>query len=145
MSILLLFIQLPIIFALYRVFWHSGLPNVNMEMLYDFISRPENIKIMFLGLIDITKKNILLAVIVGATTYLQARFMSPILPKAKEGEKPSFKHDLAKSMHLQMRYVFPVIAAIISYNISAAISLYWSTSNVFTICQELYLRKKLKN
>ncbi len=142
-SVVLLFIQLPIIFALYRIFWSSGLPQVNTNLLYSFVAVPASINMVFLGLIDISTKSIPLAILVGISTYLQARFMSPIVAPLKDGEKPSFKHDLQKSMHLQMRYVFPVFTALIAYNISVAISLYWITSNVFTIGQELYLRKKL--
>jgi membrane protein insertase Oxa1/YidC/SpoIIIJ len=47
-------------------------------------------------------------------------------------------------MHLQMRYVMPVIVAIIAYTLSALIGLYWTTTNLFTIGQELYVRKRWK-
>src|ERR1700733_11944916 len=59
-SILLLFIQLPIIYALYGVFIRSGLPVINYTLLYHFIS-PPTIKIYFLGLVDVTKPSILLS------------------------------------------------------------------------------------
>ncbi|TSC66955.1 MAG: hypothetical protein G01um101472_585, partial [Parcubacteria group bacterium Gr01-1014_72] len=50
----------------------------------------------------------------------------------------------ARSMQLQFRYVFPFIAFFISWSISGAVALYWTTSNLFAIGQELYLRKKLR-
>lgn len=146
MSVLLIFIQLPIIFGLYRIFWHSGLPTVDSSLLYRFVTEPEYINMVFLGLVDISSKSIPLAVIVAISTFLQAKLMAP-----KAAEKPlshggtdSFKHDLARSMRVQMIYVFPFIAGFISYGISAAISLYWITSNLFTIGQELVLKKTLK-
>ncbi len=145
-SVLLVFIQLPIIFALYRVFWHSGLPTVNTDILYSFVHVPESINMMFLGLINISLKSKILAVLVGLSAYLQARIVTP-KPVPKKDTNPndnSFKHDFARSMSIQMRYVFPIIAVFISYGISAAISLYWITSNIFTIGQELFLKRKLK-
>jgi membrane protein insertase Oxa1/YidC/SpoIIIJ len=33
----------------------------------------------------------------------------------------------------------------IAYAISAAVAIYWTTSNLFAIGQEIYVRKKIKN
>ena len=54
----------------------------------------------------------------------------------------SFSDSFAKSMHLQMKYVFPFIVALIAYNISGAVALYWITSNVFMTAQQVYVKKK---
>ena len=53
---LLMFLQLPIILALYFIFLKGGLPVVKTDILYSFISKPETINVMFLGLVDVTKK-----------------------------------------------------------------------------------------
>ncbi len=149
LSVLLVFIQLPIIFALYRVFWHSGLPVVNTELLYSFIHAPsaDTINMNFLGLINVSSKSIVLAVLVGISTFFQTKIMAakltPAPASAQDTEADRFKKDLAKSMHLQMKYVLPLLTAFISYGISAAISLYWITSNIFTIGQEIVLKRKL--
>jgi len=145
MSILLIFIQLPIIFALYRVFLHSGLPIVNKDLLYGFIKIPEQINMTFLGWVDISKTSLVLAILVGVATFMQAKIMAPKISTntVPDSEKDSFRHDFAKSMSLQMKYVFPFVAAFISWKISAAISLYWITSNLFTIGQELFLKRKI--
>jgi len=143
LSILLILIQLPIIWALYRIFWHGGLPQVNTDILYSFVDMPmQTINMVFFG-IDITGKSITLALLVAVSTFLQAKIMttSAVTPeKPKPGEN-TFKHDFARSMRVQMLYVFPIIAGFISYGISAAISLYWITSNLFTIGQELVLKR----
>lgn len=143
---LLVFIQLPIIFALYKVFISPGLPTINVDLLYPFIAEPMLVKVHFLGLFDIASKNIILALIAGITTFFQVRFSMPPLPaKPREPHaKPNFQEDLLRGMNVQMRYVFPVIAFFISWSISGAIALYWITSNLFTIGQELYIRKTLK-
>jgi YidC/Oxa1 family membrane protein insertase len=141
-SLFLILIQLPIIFALYYIFLKSGLPSVNESLLYPFIGKPEQVNMLFLGLIDIAKKSAVLAVLAAVSSYFQLKFSMPPLPKREENA--TFKDDLARTMNLQMRYVFPVIVLFISYNISGAVALYWLTSNIFTIAQELYVKKKLK-
>jgi YidC/Oxa1 family membrane protein insertase len=139
-SLLVILIQLPIIFALYFVFLRSGLPSLNEALLYDFIPRPEGINMNFLGLVNITGKSILLALFAGITSFFQIRYSMPAYKKASD--TPSFRDDLARSMNVQMRYVFPVIVFLISYSISGVIALYWTTSNIFTLGQEVFIRKK---
>lgn len=142
-SIVVVFIQLPIIFALYYVFLKAGLPSLNTDLLYSFIPRPESIDMNFLGLINITEKSYFLALLAGISSFYQIRFSMPAYQKPKDSQA-SFKDDLAKSMNMQMRYVFPVIVLLISYSISGVIALYWATSNIFTLGQEFVIRKKYK-
>ena len=52
--------------------------------------------------------------------------------------------EFAKSMQTQMLYVLPILIAIIAYRLSGAVALYWITSNMFTVCQELYTRRKMR-
>jgi YidC/Oxa1 family membrane protein insertase len=136
---LLILIQLPIIFALYFVFL-KGLKFDN-TLLYSFVNTPENINMNFLGLIDISKKSLLLAVLAGVSQFFQAHYMpKPIPPPADS--KGSFQESFAKSMHVQMKYVFPFLIAFIAYSVSGAVALYWVTSNVFTIFQQIYVNKR---
>ena len=58
--------------------------------------------------------------------------------------KASLKDDLARSFHIQMRYVMPIIVFSVAYAISAAVAIYWTTSNLFAIGQEIYVRKTIK-
>ncbi|MEX0931469.1 MAG: YidC/Oxa1 family membrane protein insertase [Candidatus Paceibacterota bacterium] len=139
-GIFLIFLQIPIILGLYFVFSGGGFPEVDTEILYSFVSAPETIDIMFLSILDITGKSIILALLAGITQYIQIKLT---LPKLGKREKDAtFKDDLMHSMQLQMRYVMPVIITLIAYHISAAVALYWVTSNIFTIIQEMFLRKE---
>ena len=143
-SILIIIIQIPIVFALYFIFLRAGLPDIKEELLYSFISPPVSVNILFLGLIDLSAKSILLGVLAGVSSFFQIRYsLSGNKPKAKT-DKPSFRDDLARSMNMQMKYVFPLIVAFIAYSISGAVALYWVTSNIFTLGQELVIRRKLK-
>lgn len=136
-----LLIQLPIIFALYYIFLKSGLPAVNESLLYSFVGRPENINMNFLGLINITGKSMVLAFFAGVTSFFQMRLSVPPSPKSQDG-KSSFQHDFARSLNLQMKYFFPILLFFISYRISGVVALYFFTSNLFTIGQEIFIKKK---
>jgi len=142
LSLLVVFIQLPIILGLYWVFFKGGLPEIDVDLLYSFVSVPETINMQFLGIVDIAGKSIVLALLAGATQFIHSSYA---LPKPKpRPENPTMKDDLARSFHLQMKYVMPIIVVVISYTISAAIALYWLTSNIFAIGQELLVRREKK-
>ena len=143
-SVLLLFIQLPIMYALYAVFIHSGLPVVDSAILYHFITAPV-INIHFLGLFDITKSSIILSIGAAIAQYLQLEFslrqMKKTSPNAS-GKGPA-SADLAQNMTKQMKYIFPVIIFLISYRLSGVLSLYWIATNLFTLGQEFYVRRRI--
>ncbi|MFA6520110.1 MAG: YidC/Oxa1 family membrane protein insertase [Candidatus Paceibacterota bacterium] len=135
---LLVLIQIPIIFALYYVFY-KGI-NFESGLLYSFIKGPENLNMMFLGILDISQKSIILAVLAGVSQYLQAHYMPK--PALSTNATPSFQESFAKSMNMQMKYVFPFLIAFIAYSISGAVALYWITSNLFMVAQQIYIKKK---
>lgn len=138
---LLILVQLPIIFALYFVFF-KGLPSLNADHLYSFIHLPDMVpSMMFLGIV-LSSKSLILAAIAAITQYYQIKLSVPPVPPPKDGAKPSFKDEFAKSFNLQMRYMLPVIVFGVSYSISAAIALYWTTSNLFSIGHELFVKRK---
>lgn len=144
-SFFLVLIQLPIILALAFVFYQGGLPAIHSELLYSFVKVPSLINTNFLGLFDITKTNFWLSVLTGLAQFVQIRLSVPAHIPAPEGSKPAgFSDDLARSMNVQMRYVMPIFMFIVCLKLSAAIALYWITGSLFTIAQELYLRKTLK-
>lgn len=141
-SILVLFIQIPIILALFWVF--KGNFVFDPKELYSFVSVPALHSIKLFGLIDITTKSVILAVLAGLTQYFQtALTLPPAAPK--KSAVPNFKEDFARSMNLNLRYFMPIFVAYIAWNLSSAIAIYWVTSNLFAIGQELYIRNKKKN
>ncbi len=134
---LLVLIQIPIIFALYYVFF-KGIKFDN-GILYSFIHVPAVMNMHFLGL-DIGQKSLVLAILAGVSQFFQAYFMPK--PTASFEKTGSFQESFGKSMNMQMKYVFPILVAFIAYRISGAIALYWITSNIFTIAQQMYAKKK---
>lgn len=142
-SILLLIIQLPIMYALYSVFIHSGLPVVNQSILYHFITAP-TINIHFLGLIDITKASFILAFVAAVAQYLQLEFSLNAMKKTSTGAtQASSPADMAQNMTKNMKYIFPVVIFFISFRLPAVLPLYWATTNLFTMVQEIVVRRRL--
>lgn len=137
----LIIVQIPIIFALYHIFLRSGLPIIDTNMLYSFISVPDAINMHFLGVFDLTAKSYVLALICAVSQYFQAKLALP--PAKPQKDSTSFKDNLARSMNIQMRYFFPVMVFFIVYNLSSIIALYWITNNLFAIAQEWHVRRKL--
>ncbi len=139
-SILVLLIQLPVLLSLFYVF-RAGF-DFNSDLIYSFISAPALVNHWLLGL-DLTAKSYVLAVLTGLTQFIQIRMITPTLPPASKDGKADIKQDLARSMQLQMRYVMPVIIAMVSLGLPAAVPLYWVTSNLFTIAQEWWFHRSL--
>lgn len=137
---LVLIIQIPIIFALYKVFINGvGSPA---GVLYSFVHIPETISMTFLGA-NLAGKSVGLAILAGLSQFLQAHIANARLTPTASDEK-SFKQDFMKSMQFQMKYILPIFIAIISYTLASAVALYWVTSNMFTVMQEYIIRKKAK-
>lgn len=144
-SILLLFIQIPIIIALYFSVAFGGgvpLPEINMALLYSFIPSPETVSMMFLGFVDIAEKSLPLAALAGITQFFHTKLSLPKQTPRDPNKEPDFKEDLARSMQLQMRYAMPIIIFFVAYIISAAIALYFLISNITAILQEFAVRRK---
>lgn len=139
-GIVVLIIQIPVIIALYWIFYKGGLPGINSEFLYSFISNPENVTMTFF-IFDMAQKSWILAILAGATQFLQAKISFPPLPPKKEGAEASFKDDFTRNMHFQMKYFFPVLIIFISHSLASAVALYFVVSNLFTIGQELALKR----
>lgn len=139
-GIFVLLIQLPVVFALYRIFLYTGFPTIDQSMLYSFVHAPETVSSMFLGL-DLTHKSAVLAFLAALATFFQMKLAMPA--KTQSAGRQSFGEDLAKTMQTQMKFVFPLLVFFIAYKISGVIALYWLTTNLFTIGQEIVVRRKL--
>ncbi len=138
-GILVILIQIPVIIALYRIFLR--LPQVDISFLYSFVQAPTHINTVFLGFFDLTTKSLVIALLAALATLWQLTIST------KGQQKPqgnSFGDNLAASMQGQMKYFFPVIVFFIAYKASGVLALYWLTTNLFSVAQELYVRRKLR-
>lgn len=133
-----LLIQIPIIIALWRVFL-SG-TGINHDLLYSFITAPGKIQSVFLGMFDLTKRNMLLAVIAGALQYFQTKMIMPSSSKVTEG-KPAGTADFSRIMSQQMLYFGPILSVIIFWTLPSALPLYWIVVTLMTLLQQ-YINQK---
>ena len=136
---LVMAIQIPIIFALYYVFYKGF---INPTLLYSFIKMPAHLNMVFLGFVNIAIPNIVLAVLAGISQFIQMRVTFGG-QKAPAGGGAAA--DMTRAMQTQMQYVLPFMIIFIGLKLSGAVALYWITSNMVQATQEYFIRKKLKN
>ena len=136
-GLLLAIIQLPILIALYQVFW-NGLKPAELAGLYAFVSNPGQINALFLNIIDLSKPNLVFAVLAGLTQYFQTKML---LPK-NAGKNQNKGQDFSQVMQKQMTYFFPVFTVIILLGLPSALGLYWTISGLFSIIQQYFILKK---
>ena len=134
-----LFVQIPIVNSLYYVFYAGGLPEIDASLLYSFVPTPT--PDMHLFGVNILEKSLVLAVLAGVAQFFQAQFAMP--PAPPKTDTPSIGNDLARGMHMQMKYVLPVFMGFVAYAVSGAVALYFITSSLFTIAQEVLVRRSL--
>lgn len=140
-SIIVILIQIPIVIGLYQVFLHESQgAGFDPATLYPFIHEPLSVSLSFLGIIDLTTGSLTLAFLVAVTQFIYGRMLTTKKPEATEPQ--SFQQDLQRSMHLQMRYVFPILMGVIAYVVHAAVALYFVVSNLFAIGQELAVKRE---
>jgi membrane protein insertase Oxa1/YidC/SpoIIIJ len=111
-----------------------------LEILSLLTTESKELRNTFIGLLDITKPFLPLAILAGLTQGIQASLM----PKPHMTDSKSMQQQLARNMSFQTKYVLPLIIVFIANTLAAAVSLYWVVANTFSILQELYFRKQIK-
>src|SRR3989344_4086567 len=127
-----LLIQLPILIALYQAFI-AGLKPENLSMLYSFVSNPGIINKISFGFMDVTSKMPLLAVFAGMAQFIQAW----VTKTQNQGLSPN--KEMA-ALNSQMLYFFPIMIIVIGWNLPAGLVLYWITTTVFSVLEQLYIK-----
>lgn len=131
-----LLIQLPILFALFRVFWR-GFGEEQLGFLYSFVPHSGPIDTTFLGILNLAEASIILAILTGITQFFQTKMVSSKQKIAKKGPL-----DFSQMMQKQMLYFFPFFTVFILWRLPSAIALYWMVTTLFTIGQQYFILKK---
>lgn len=152
----ILLIQMPLMIGFYWVFIRAGLPEINLDLIYSFVPRPENINTNFLGFIELTNKSVLLAILVSLTQFVQMKILMSKMngndssnkdevknkkDSKTEPEKENLMADTMKNVQGQMTYMMPMLMLFIGYSFGAIVAIYLLVGNLFSIGQELYIRK----
>lgn len=136
-SILLIILQLPIMIALYWVV-RSGLTPGDLTGLYSFIAQPHAINSMFLGFIDLAKPSTILILLAAVAQYFQARLAIWRDPNNTGAPSP------AEKMARQMTFIGPLVTIFIFYSLPSAVGLYWLTTSLFSIGQQIIINRHFK-
>lgn len=139
---LLLLVQFPIIIALYLVFRDGGVA-IDPDMLYSFVSFPEQVSLTSFGL-DLSQKSYLLAFLTGFSQYIYLSISSAFRKSKEDLGEQSEQERMMSMVGSSMKYSMPIMITIFAYIIGGAVALYWVSSNIFMIVQELYIQRKLK-
>ncbi len=134
-----LLIQLPLLFALFivlRDFLKAGEvaklaygPLKNLSEVKDVIAHTSHLKTTFLGLMNLSKPNIFLALAAGLAQFLQTR---QLMPKDKAAAK---KDPNAQAMAISGS-IFPVVTFVFALSLPAALALYWTVTSLVAITQQ---------
>lgn len=139
-SCLPLLIQFPFLIAVYQVF-RVGLSNGNLEgLLYSFVANPGHINTIAFGFLDLSKPQIVLAVLAGLAQFIQAKMLMQ--------KRPAIKSDASKDegmmaiMNKQMTYFMPLMTVVIGVSLPGGLVVYWLVVTVYTIIQQFFTFRK---
>ena len=135
-SLVPILIQLTILLALYQLFW-KGLWLENNH-LYSFVSKPEFLSPISLGIMDLSKPSLLIALLAGLAQLLQSLTMPSNVNKSGD----DVKDKMMKAMQKQTMFIFPLLTIFILVKLPSVLGLYWLATSVFTVLQQYILQKR---
>lgn len=143
-SCLPILIQLPILIALYQVLFH-GFDTASLDQLYSFVQNPGHINTIFLGIVDLSKPNLILAVLSGILQFGQTRMMITKKPPKQVAKTEGAKDEsMLASMNKSMLYFMPIVTVVIGASLPGGLTLYWVVVNAVSILQQTYVFSKQK-
>jgi len=145
-SCLPLIIQLPILLALYRVFW-AGLNTASLVHLYSWFPHPPvELHTVFLQfthipalMVDLTSRNIYLAILAGVAQLVQSQVTIRYTAKTTRATGQQNITNLA------MLYIFPVMTLVIALTLPSALGLYWATTTIVMAIQQVIIYKSFSH
>lgn len=138
-SCLLLLIQLPFLYAVFKVF-RIGLSNGSLDSVYFFVSKPEILNPISFGFLDLARPNIYLAILAGLAQFWQAKMM-PIKKPEIKGEETR-DESMAALMNKQMIYFMPALTIFVCLKFPAGLALYWLITTILTALQQIFIFKQ---
>lgn len=132
-SCLPMLIQLPFLFAIYRVFF-DGLTKADaMSALYPFVANPGTLEPLAFGFFNLAENSWIVAILAGLAQFWQSKML--MSKKQSSG--------LSASINSQMLYILPLFTIFIGSRFPAGLTFYWLLTTLFSIVQQfIVLRKK---
>lgn len=157
-SCLMMFVQIPILIALYQTV-RDGLSVDKSGLLYSFISQTFSYDIInthFFNLLELTTPNVfVLPLIIGGLQFIQMHLSLTRAKKKQEAKQKEKGQDLAKKVEgtkdvqsemqmatNMMKYFMPVMIAFFTASLPSGVGLYWGTSTIYGIVQQIVVNKE---
>ena len=134
-----LLIQFPILIALFFAIQDGMNPDQSI-FLYNYLSdfSFQEVSTTFLNILDLTRRNIIvLPLIVGGLQFIQL-----YLTNNKNKVKSDQTNDQMQAVQNTMLYVMPAMIAVITSSLPAGVGLYWGTSTLYGIIQQIIINKE---
>lgn len=142
-SCLPILVQLPILIALFYVLRDAVAGTTLATDLYSFVRDPGKLNTVTFGFFDLAKPNVVLALLAGASQYLQAKSLTRSMPP-KEAGAGAKDESMTAIMNKQMLYFMPALTAIIGLSFPAGLTLYWFLSTMSMVAQQYWMNRNLK-
>ena len=152
-------IQLPVLLALYNVFFQvlgsSGgrelVNHINSVVYFPFL-KLTSFNLVFFGVNLGVKPSqwqtvgpwiLVVPVITALLQFVQTKTMTPPTPqkekkKTDKEEKPA-SEDMSTAMQTQMTYFTPILFGYFAFSFPLGLALYWNTFTVFGIIQQVLI------
>jgi len=140
-SCLPLLIQLPFLFAVFRVL-RNGLTS-DLNLVYFFMPKSVAFQTMSFGFMDLSKPVIYLAVLAGIAQFIQSKMMLAKNKNANNSQKN--EENMTDIMNKQMTYIFPAVTVIMGISLPGGLTLYWFMFTALTVLQQFLVLKLKKN
>ncbi len=134
-GIIPLFIQFPILISLFQIFRRGLVEEEVAAHLYSNLQAPETVNTFFLGILDLSSPNIIIAFLAGIGQFFQSRMLIP------QGDKKDMG-SLGGIMKTQMKYMLPIFTVFILFSLPSVVGLYWLITIIFTIAQQYIVDKE---
>ena len=141
-SCLPMLIQLPFLFAVFRVL-RVGMSE-DLYLVYSFLAKPTNFQAISFGFMDLSKPNIYLAVLAGLAQFVQSKMMLAKNNKTA-GATTAPEENMTAMMNKQMVYIFPIMTIVFGFSLPGGLTLYWFMFTLFTIIQQYLVLRSNKN
>ncbi len=135
-SCLPILMQFPFLIALFYVI-QNGLNPDNTYLLYGQYGNFSltDINVNFLGILDLTSPNFyVLPLIIGGLQFVQMKLSFMKNAKKQDGNEMAMANNM-------MIYIMPVMIALFTASLPAVVGIYWGTSTIYGIIQQLVVNK----
>lgn len=142
-----LIIQLIFLIAIYRILINISDAGLLVEAseLYSFVQSPGKVNQFFISIVDLTKPSVIIAALAAIAQFFQTKMLmakNPVPDEKEKDSEDSQQPDIAQMMNKQMLFLGPILTLFIGIKFAAGLSLYWLTSTLFMLIQQIYISKK---